>query len=275
MIDTTRLSAAMLRRRLTEDLLPTRHPGRLAITFQSFGFKYGASRDADVMFDVRFLPNPHYEPELRPFTGKDPRVVEFINRDGALDEFYEHLDPLLDYLLPQYLAEGKSHLVIAVGCTGGRHRSVAITEHLGERYRERRRLPRRRRPPRRGRGRVIDHIGFEVADLGRTAAFYDPVFFALGGRRMVDSERAVAYGINAPVVWFTMRGLGPGSGYGHLALRASGKIAVDAGYAAGLANGGAETAPPSPPGLRPRYGSRYYAAYLADPDGLRVELVAR
>jgi catechol 2,3-dioxygenase-like lactoylglutathione lyase family enzyme len=122
---------------------------------------------------------------------------------------------------------------------------------------------------------VIDHIGFEVADLGRTAAFYDPVFFALGGRRMVDSERAVAYGINAPVVWFTMRGLGPERGYGHLALRASGKIAVDAGYAAGLANGGAETTPPSPPGLRPRYGSRYYAAYLADPDGLRLELVAR
>ena len=134
-IDTTRLSAAMLRRRLTEDLLPTRNPGRLAITFQSFGFKYGASRDADVMFDVRFLPNPHYEPDLRPFTGKDPRVVEFINRDGALDELYEHLDPLLDYLLPQYLAEGKSHLVIAIGCTGGRHRSVAIAEHLAKRYR--------------------------------------------------------------------------------------------------------------------------------------------
>jgi UPF0042 nucleotide-binding protein len=134
-IDTTRLSAAMLRRRLTDDLLTTRTPGRLAITFQSFGFKYGASRDADLMFDVRFLPNPHYEPELRPFTGKDPRVVEFINRGGALDEFYEHLDPLLDYLLPQYLTEGKAHLVIAVGCTGGRHRSVAIAEHMGERYR--------------------------------------------------------------------------------------------------------------------------------------------
>jgi catechol 2,3-dioxygenase-like lactoylglutathione lyase family enzyme len=119
---------------------------------------------------------------------------------------------------------------------------------------------------------VIDHIGFEVADLGRTAAFYDPVFFALGGRRMVDSERAVAYGINVPVVWFTMRGLMPENGYGHLALRASGRIAVDAAHAAGLANGGADQ---GPPGLRPRYGSRYYAAYLADPDGLRVELVAR
>jgi catechol 2,3-dioxygenase-like lactoylglutathione lyase family enzyme len=122
---------------------------------------------------------------------------------------------------------------------------------------------------------VIDHIGFEVADLRRTTAFYDPVFFALGGRRMVDSERAVAYGINAPVVWFTMRGLAPESGYGHLALRASGRVAVDAAHAVGLANGGAETIPPSPPGLRPRYGGRYYAAYLTDPDGLRVEFVAR
>jgi catechol 2,3-dioxygenase-like lactoylglutathione lyase family enzyme len=119
---------------------------------------------------------------------------------------------------------------------------------------------------------VIDHIGFEVADLDRTTAFYDPVFFALGGRRMVDSERAVAYGINAPVVWFTMRGLDPGNGYGHLALRASGKVAVDAAHAAGLAHGGAEH---GPPGLRPQYGRRYYAAYLTDPDGLRVEFVAR
>jgi catechol 2,3-dioxygenase-like lactoylglutathione lyase family enzyme len=119
---------------------------------------------------------------------------------------------------------------------------------------------------------VIDHIGFEVADLGRTTAFYDPVFFALGGRRMVDSERAVAYGINAPVVWFTMRGIGAQNGYGHLALRASGKVAVDAAHAAGLAHGGAEQ---GPPGLRPQYGRRYYAAYLTDPDGLRVEFVAR
>jgi UPF0042 nucleotide-binding protein len=87
------------------------------------------------MFDVRFLPNPHYEADLRPLTGADPRVVEFINQGGALDAFYGHLHPLLDYLLPQYLAEGKAHLVLAIGCTGGRHRSVAIAEHLAERYR--------------------------------------------------------------------------------------------------------------------------------------------
>jgi len=133
-LDTTALTAAMLRRRLADELFPTRTPGRLAVTFQSFGFKYGPSRDADLVFDVRFLPNPHYEPELRPLTGIDPEVVAYINRDGDLDAFYEHLHPLIDYLLPQYLAEGKAHLVVAVGCTGGRHRSVAIARHLADRY---------------------------------------------------------------------------------------------------------------------------------------------
>ncbi len=135
-IDTGGLTAAMLRRKLADELLPTRTPGRLAVTFQSFGFKYGPSRDADLMFDVRFLPNPHYEPDLRPLTGRDLRVVEFIDAGGELDRFYGHLDPLIDYLLPQYLAEGKTHLVVAVGCTGGRHRSVAIAEHLASRYAE-------------------------------------------------------------------------------------------------------------------------------------------
>jgi UPF0042 nucleotide-binding protein len=123
----------MLRRKLTDEL-PTKTPGRLAVTFQSFGFKYGPSRDADLLFDVRFLPNPHYEPKLRPLTGNDPVIVQFINRDGALDAFYERLHPLLDYLLPQYLTEGKAHLVVAVACTGGRHRSVAVAEHLAQRY---------------------------------------------------------------------------------------------------------------------------------------------
>jgi len=135
-IDTTGLTAAMLRHKLADELLPTRTRGRLAVTFQSFGFKYGPSRDADLMFDVRFLPNPHYEPELRPLTGNDQRIVDFINREGDLDAFYEHLEPLTDYLLPRYLEEGKAHLVVAVGCTGGRHRSVAIAEHLAARYEE-------------------------------------------------------------------------------------------------------------------------------------------
>jgi UPF0042 nucleotide-binding protein len=135
-IDTTGLTAAMLRRKLAKEAFPTRTPGRLAVTFESFGFKYGPARDPDLQLDVRFLPNPHYEPDLRPLTGEDPRVIEFINRDGELDEFYERLHPLVDYLLPHYLAEGKAHLIVAIGCTGGRHRSVAIADHLGERYKD-------------------------------------------------------------------------------------------------------------------------------------------
>ena len=133
-IDTTGLTVGTLRRKLADEMLPTRTPGRLAVTFHSFGFKYGPARDPDLLLDVRFLPNPHYEQELRPLTGEDPRVIEFINRDGELDALYERLHPLLDYLLPRYLAEGKAHLVIAIGCTGGRHRSVAIVNHLRERY---------------------------------------------------------------------------------------------------------------------------------------------
>jgi RNase adapter protein RapZ len=133
-IDTSGLTAAMLRRKLADELLPSRTPGRLAVTFQSFGFKYGPARDPDLLLDVRFLPNPHYEEKLRPFTGADPQVVAFINHEGELDAFYERLHPLFDYLLPQYLAEGKAHLVVAIGCTGGRHRSVAVADHLADRY---------------------------------------------------------------------------------------------------------------------------------------------
>jgi RNase adapter protein RapZ len=133
-INTSGLTAAMLRRKLADELMPSRTAGRLAVTFQSFGFKYGPARDPDLLFDVRFLPNPHYEPDLRPLTGDDPQIVAFINRDGELDAFYAKLNPLLDYLLPHYLAEGKAHLVVAIGCTGGRHRSVAIASHLATRY---------------------------------------------------------------------------------------------------------------------------------------------
>ncbi|HEU0317953.1 MAG TPA: RNase adapter RapZ, partial [Solirubrobacteraceae bacterium] len=119
-IDTTELSAATLRRRIAEAFLAQQASGRLAVNFSSFGFKYGPPREADLLFDVRFLPNPHYEPELRPLTGRDPRIVEFIGREGKLAALYERLEPLLDYLLPQYVGEGKSYLGVAVGCTGGR-----------------------------------------------------------------------------------------------------------------------------------------------------------
>ena len=133
-IDTTGISASNLRRRVAGELLASQALSRMAVTFQSFGFKHGPARDADLLFDVRFLPNPHYVPELRPLTGMDQRIVDYVGRDGRLDAFYEHLLGLLDYLLPQYQAEGKAHVMVAIGCTGGRHRSVTIAEHLNQRY---------------------------------------------------------------------------------------------------------------------------------------------
>jgi RNase adapter protein RapZ len=133
-VDTGGLTAAMLRRKLADELLPAEAPARLAVTFTSFGHKHGPARDTDLALDVRFLPNPHYEQALRPRTGLDAEVVAYIDRDGNLEEFYGHVIPLLDYLLPQYVREGKAHLQIAIGCTGGRHRSVAVAEHLAAHY---------------------------------------------------------------------------------------------------------------------------------------------
>jgi RNase adapter protein RapZ len=135
-IDTTGMSTGMLREKIAQELLPRKAVGKLALTFMSFGFKHGPPRAEDLVLDVRFLPNPHYEADLRELTGLDAPVVEYIGRDGRLAEFYGRLDPLLDFLLPEYIAEGKAHLMVAVGCTGGRHRSVAIAERLAERYRD-------------------------------------------------------------------------------------------------------------------------------------------
>jgi UPF0042 nucleotide-binding protein len=136
-LDTSGMSAATLRRRIAEDFLPRHARSKLAITFSSFGHKHGSPRDADMVIDVRFLPNPHWETELRQLTGFDPQVVDYIARDGKLQTFYEYLEPLLDFLVPEYIAEGKAHLAVAIGCTGGRHRSVAIVEALAARYRGR------------------------------------------------------------------------------------------------------------------------------------------
>jgi catechol 2,3-dioxygenase-like lactoylglutathione lyase family enzyme len=119
---------------------------------------------------------------------------------------------------------------------------------------------------------VIDHVGFEVSDLQRSAAFYDAVFYALGVRRLLESDQAIAYGINAPQFWIVTRDRLPGPGYGHIALQASGRAAVDAAHRAGVNAGGADE---GLPGARPQYGRRYYAGYLRDPDGLRVEVVTQ
>ena len=116
---------------------------------------------------------------------------------------------------------------------------------------------------------MFDHIGFEVSDLARSAAFYDAVLYALGVRRVHESDRAIAYGVTEPSLWIVMRGRPPAPGFGHIAFRAAGRAAVDAAFAAGLAAGGRSDGDPGP---RPQYGPQYYAAYLLDPDGLRVEL---
>jgi len=133
-IDTSDLSASRLRKVVADKMLPRGKVGKLAVTFLTFGFKHGSPRDADLTFDVRFLPNPHYESELRDLTGLDQAVVDYVESSDGIIPFYERLTPLLDYLLPAYEREGKSHLTIGIGCTGGRHRSVVIAEHLARVY---------------------------------------------------------------------------------------------------------------------------------------------
>lgn len=133
-IDTSDLSASRLRKVVADKMLPHGKMGRLAVTFVTFGFKHGSPRDADLTFDVRFLPNPHYESELRELTGQDDAVIQYVEESDGIGEFYERLIPLLDYLLPAYESEGKSHLTVGIGCTGGRHRSVVIAEHLARIY---------------------------------------------------------------------------------------------------------------------------------------------
>ena len=102
----------------------------LVVTVLSFGYKHGVPVDADLMFDVRCLPNPHFVPTLRRRTGRDRAVVAFMERDASTREFIERLEDYLRYVLPHYVAEGKSYLTVAIGCTGGRHRSVMIAERL-------------------------------------------------------------------------------------------------------------------------------------------------
>ena len=103
---------------------------KLAVTLVSFGFKHGIPMDADLVFDVRFLPNPHFVPRLRPKTGRDRAVIKFMEGNRATTDLMQRLTELLKFLVPQYIAEGKSYLTIAIGCTGGRHRSVMIAEAL-------------------------------------------------------------------------------------------------------------------------------------------------
>jgi UPF0042 nucleotide-binding protein len=129
-MDTSDLTGGMLRRRISEEMLGHDGSHKLALTLLTFGFKNGPPRDADLTLDVRFLPNPHYTDELRPLTGLDPKVREYVESGTQAGEFYGRLLPLLEFLVPAYVAEGKSHLTIAIGCTGGRHRSVTVADRI-------------------------------------------------------------------------------------------------------------------------------------------------
>jgi RNase adapter protein RapZ len=136
-MDTSNLTGGTLRRRIAEDMLGHHETGKMALTLLTFGFKNGPPHDADLTLDVRFLPNPHYVDDLRPLTGLDARVREYVEAGTQAGEFYGRLLPLLDFLVPAYVAEGKSHLTIAIGCTGGRHRSITVADRIRRELEER------------------------------------------------------------------------------------------------------------------------------------------
>ncbi|MBS6882371.1 MAG: RNase adapter RapZ [Clostridiaceae bacterium] len=136
-VDTTGLSAAGLRERLLALFVGTDGGGAFEVIVQSFGFKYGIPPESDLVFDVRFLPNPYYEMSLREKNGTDPDVRDYVFQGGMADELMQHLTSTIDFLLPRYVAEGKANVIISIGCTGGKHRSVAIAEALSEHLRGR------------------------------------------------------------------------------------------------------------------------------------------
>ena len=129
-VDTTQLTVHQLRERFLEFSEARTKRQKLLVTLLSFGFKHGLPVDADLVFDVRFLPNPHFVDRLRPKTGRDAAVVRFLERQPITGEFLDKLRDLLTFLVPQYVREGKSYLTIAIGCTGGRHRSVMVAEAM-------------------------------------------------------------------------------------------------------------------------------------------------
>ncbi len=135
-IDTSRLLTKELRRQLADIFLKNREYENLQVTILSFGFKYGIPEDADLLFDVRFLSNPYYVQELRSHTGLEESVQSYVRQDGVAETFLTKLYDMLTFLIPHYIEEGKNQLVIGIGCTGGKHRSVTIAELLYRRLRE-------------------------------------------------------------------------------------------------------------------------------------------
>jgi UPF0042 nucleotide-binding protein len=136
-IDTSKFNVHELRAHLT-DRFKKQSGGHqtILVSCVSFGYRHGVPDDADLVFDVRFLPNPHFVPEFRPLTGRHPRVAKYIRSFPQTKEFINRISDLLVYLLPHYIREGKSYLTISFGCTGGQHRSVMIAEEVGKRLRK-------------------------------------------------------------------------------------------------------------------------------------------
>jgi len=134
-IDTSKFNVHELRAHINERFHEKSSEKSILVSCVSFGFRQGVPEDADLVFDVRFLPNPHFVPEFRPLTGRHPRVAKYIRSFPQTREFISRISDLLIYLLPHYIHEGKSYLTIAFGCTGGQHRSVMIAEEVGKQLR--------------------------------------------------------------------------------------------------------------------------------------------
>ena len=131
-IDTSDLTVHTLRAAIKEQFAEKSGADELSVTISSFGFRHGLPRGLDMLFDVRFLPNPHFIPDLRPFTGQDEPVLEYLNSQTEVGETIERFVSLLAFLLPRFQREGKSYLTVGVGCTGGRHRSVMVAEAINK-----------------------------------------------------------------------------------------------------------------------------------------------
>jgi UPF0042 nucleotide-binding protein len=131
-IDTSKFNVHELRAHVTQRFREQSSEKSILVSCVSFGFRHGVPEEADLVFDVRFLPNPHFVPEFRPLTGRDPRVAKYIRSFPQTKEFIKRISDLLVYLLPHYIREGKSYLTISFGCTGGQHRSVMIAEEVGK-----------------------------------------------------------------------------------------------------------------------------------------------
>ncbi|PYX82405.1 MAG: RNase adapter RapZ [Acidobacteria bacterium] len=135
-IDTSKFNVHELRAHVTEQFKQQASGKNILVSCVSFGFRHGVPEDADLVFDVRFLPNPHFVPEFRPLSGRDARVAKYIRSFPQSREFIKRISELLVYLLPHYISEGKSYLTISFGCTGGQHRSVMIAEDVSKALRK-------------------------------------------------------------------------------------------------------------------------------------------